>query len=88
MNILEWALKLFNLVPYIATGINSVHNDLTPGGLVSKLTAAENLLPLAAAGASTLLSFSDNAKAGAIAQIASDALAATITDLHNAAQPK
>lgn len=84
MNILAWALKLLALVPYIANGVHTVHNDLTLGG---KVSAAQDALQLATAGAVSLLPAEDQQLAAGIGAVASKSLTDTVTALHNASQP-
>lgn len=84
MKILEWALKLLALVPTIANGIHTVQSDLTLSG---KVSAAQDALKLATAGAATLLPAEDQELAAGIGAVASKSLTDTVTALHNAAQP-
>jgi hypothetical protein len=83
MNILSWAFKIFALLPFIANGVHIVQNDLSPTGLNSKLSAAQDALDFATAGSTAPLPPEDRGIAAAIGEAASAALASTVTALHN-----
>lgn len=74
-------LKLLQLIPLIAAGVQTIHNDLD-----SKQKLAQDSLNLAIAGAKVEAPAQADVITG-IGQVAQTALTATVAQLHTAATP-
>jgi hypothetical protein len=81
---MNWLSTLLGLIPIIATGIQTLHADKTLG---DKTQMAQDALTLATAGASVALPPAEASLATSVGSIAQTALTATVTALHNAANP-
>jgi hypothetical protein len=81
---MNWLLIIFNLIPVIAQGINTLHADKS---LATKSQMASDSLNLAIAGAKAALPAGDQATVDGIAPVAQSTLATVLGALHTSGTP-
>lgn len=84
MNILSWILKLTQLIPIIAAGVQSIHANKS---VETKTQLAQDAIGMAVNGSKLLLPTEHAELAAQIGELAQTEIGTVVATLHNAAQP-
>lgn len=84
MNILSWILKITQLLPVIAAGVQAIHTNKS---LETKTQLAQDAIGYAVTGSKVLLPAEHAELAAQIGELAQTEIATTVAALHKQAQP-